>query len=147
MSSACLLYTSSLIGPALYADFALPYQQVLIRRIHAMGAGVKLHICGNLNPVLSLVAQTGADIVDLDHMVDLKAAADLFPPEMHISGNFDPVSVLLQGTPASVEAAVLRCMEDTGKNQSCIAAGCEVPKFTPPENLRAVADTLMRAGA
>lgn len=134
---------SSLIGPALYEEFALPYQQRLIKTIQNAGAKVKLHICGNLNPVLELVAQTGADIIDLDHMVDMRAAAGIFPKSSSICGNFDPVSVLLQGTPQDVIAAVKKCREIENLNNSIISAGCEVPKFTPVENVLAVAEGLL----
>lgn len=133
---------SSLIGPSLYEEFALPYQQQLIAQIHKAGAKTKLHICGNLNPVLELVAQTGADIVDLDHMVDIQKASQLFPSNMCICGNFDPVSILLQGSEADVRTAVATCREIEYANQSIIAAGCEVPRFTPVQNMYAVADAL-----
>lgn len=132
---------SSLIGPALYEEFALPYQQKLIKEIHEAGALVKLHICGNLNPILHLTAQTGADIIDCDHMVDIKKAAEIFPENTAICGNFDPVSVLLSGTPEYVRQEVYRCADLPVKN-NIIAAGCEVPKFTPEENMKAVTDAL-----
>lgn len=129
---------SSLIGPDLYEEFALPYQQKLIEQIHNAGAKVKLHICGNLNPVLDLVARTGADIVDLDHMVDMEEAASIFPQSMSICGNFDPVAVLLQGTPELVKNEVKKCRRIESVNRSIIAAGCEVPKYTTDDNLMAV---------
>lgn len=47
---------ASLVGPTLYEEFVLPYQQRLIRAIHDMGIKVKLHICGNIGPVMHLVA-------------------------------------------------------------------------------------------
>lgn len=133
---------SSLLGPPLYEEFALPYQKKLIAAIHEAGAKAKLHICGNLTPVLGLAAQSGADIIDLDYMVDLSRAADVFPKDISICGNFDPVSVLLQGTPEEVKAAVKRCGGISEHNFNMIAAGCEVPKLTRPENLTAVYEAL-----
>lgn len=133
---------SSLIGPSLYEEFALPYQQKLIETIHKAGGKVKLHICGDLNPVLHLVAKTGADIIDLDHMVDFSKACELFPVTSCISGNFDPVQVLLQGTPEDVKKAVHTCMKFADRSRTMIAGGCEVPKFTPQENLMAVYEAL-----
>lgn len=133
---------SSLIGPALYEEFALPSQQKIIKEIQNMGAKVKLHICGNLNSVLDLVGQSGADIIDLDHMVDMEKAAEVFKKETVICGNFDPVSVLLQGTPELVRTEVLRCKELEKKHLNMISSGCEVPKHTPEENMMAVIKTL-----
>lgn len=133
---------SSLIGPALYEEFALPYQKQLISEIQKAGGKVKLHICGDLNPVLHLVAQTNADIIDLDHMVDINRASELFPKSSCIDGNFDPVQVLLQGTPQIVKESVEKCLSISKVNNNMIAAGCEVPKHTSMENLMAVYETL-----
>lgn len=128
---------SSLIGPALYEKFALPYEKKLIDTIHKAGAKVKLHICGNINPILPLIAKTGADIVDVDHMVDIRKAGEIFPPNTSVSGNFDPVAILLEGDIQTVKNAVNNCI-DIGTKTNIIAAGCEVPKFTPEQNLLAI---------
>lgn len=129
---------ASLVGPTLYEEFVLPYQQRLIRAIHDMGIKVKLHICGNIGPVMHLVAQTGADMVDCDFMVDMERAADIFPQGTCICGNFNPVEVMYQGTPEMVKAEVRRCRELGRRNNNFIAPGCEVPKDTPPENMLAL---------
>ncbi|QOV18642.1 uroporphyrinogen decarboxylase family protein [Blautia liquoris] len=137
---------SSLIGPSLYEEFALPYQQKLISAVHAMGAKVKLHICGNLNPVLHYVAQTGADIVDLDSMVDMEAAADILPEKSSICGNFNPVQVLYNGTPQLVRSEVERCMGIADKNRSMISPGCEIPRDSASENVLAIHQAIAERG-
>jgi uroporphyrinogen decarboxylase len=82
------------------------------------------------------MAESGADIIDLDWMVDLRTAATILGEYPVICGNFDPVAVLLQGTPEQVHAATLTCLEQGGER--CIsAAGCEVPDGTPSQNLLA----------
>lgn len=133
---------SSLIGHALYEEFALPYQQKMIKAIHDMGARVKLHICGNLNPVLDLVAQTGADIIDLDYMVDMERAAELFPQSSAICGNIDPVTVIYQGTPEHIRQEVRRCKQIRNRSRNFIAPGCEIPRDTPVENMIALKDAI-----
>lgn len=134
---------SSLIGPGLYAEFALPYQQKLIRAIHDKGAKVKLHICGNIEPVLSLVAKTGADIVDLDHMVSLQKASVLLPETTVICGNIDPVSILLQGSTKQIKEAVAQCSQIVTPHRHILAAGCEVPKFTEVKKMEAFMQACM----
>ncbi|HBU11977.1 MAG TPA: uroporphyrinogen decarboxylase [Clostridiales bacterium] len=136
---------ASLIGPANYRAFALPYERDLIEQIHRAGALAKLHICGDITSILADVANTGADIVDCDWMVDLSKAAALLAGKAAVCGNFDPVAVLLQGTPGGVEQAVASCLANTPKT-SLIAAGCEVPRNTPPENFLAVARALAACG-
>lgn len=135
---------SSLLGPMLYEAFALPWQQKMITAIHDMGAKVKLHICGNLNPVLEYVAQTGADIVDLDFMVDITKAAEIFPESCSISGNFDPVAAIYRGNPKLIEEEVARCMEIKESNRNIIAAGCEIPRDTAEENVAAIHQAIIK---
>ena len=129
---------TSLIGPSLYSEFVLPYQQRMIQAIHDMGVPVKLHICGNIDPVMHLVAQTGADMVDCDSMVDMERAADILPEGTAVCGNVNPVEVMLQGTPETVKAEVRRCKALGRRNNNFVAPGCEVPIDTPPENMYAL---------
>ena len=133
---------SSLIGHNLYKTYALPYQQKMIRAIQDMGVKVKLHICGNLSHVLDLVAQTGADMIDLDYMVDMERAAEIFPKDCCICGNFNPVTVLYQGTPELVKSEVARCKHLQGNDRNCVAPGCEVPRDTPLENMFAFREAM-----
>ncbi|MEI7885693.1 MAG: uroporphyrinogen decarboxylase family protein [Clostridia bacterium] len=133
---------ASLIGPKLFKKFALPYQQRLISTIHQAGAMAKLHICGNINPIMSLIAETGADIVDCDHMVDMENALQILPTTTCIGGNFDPVNVLLNGTIEDIQKAVHQTIQLPSKT-TMVASGCEVPKFTPKENLLAVSNALL----
>lgn len=134
---------ASLIGPAMYEEFAQPYEKRIVEAIHAAGAKAKLHICGDINKLLDMAAETGADIIDCDWMVDFKRANQVFDGKCSACGNFDPVEILLNGTPASVTAAVEACLAQASPS-AIIAAGCEVPTLTPPENLKAVADALKR---
>jgi len=133
---------ASLIGPALYEEFVLPREKQLINAIHEAGAKVKLHICGNITSILPLVAQTGADIVDIDWMVPFGEAIDILGNKgLSVCGNFDPVEVLLRGNPQTVHEAVKACLR-LSNSTTAIAAGCEVPRDTPYENLLAVHEAL-----
>lgn len=129
---------ASLIGPRMYEKHALPYQKKIIQAIHDMGAKVKLHICGDLNPVLHLVAQTGADIVDADSMVDMKKAVEIMPENCRVCGNMHPVDVIYNGTTQMVKDDVKRCIDILKPYHGIIAPGCEIPKDTPVENVIAM---------
>jgi MtaA/CmuA family methyltransferase len=132
---------ASLISPKMYRDFALPYEQRIIREIHDHGALSRLHICGNTNRILPDMLESGADVIDLDWMVDLGRAVELAQGRVALCGNFDPVAVMLQGTPEQVRRAVLECQASGGERYFS-AAGCEIPRDTPYENLRAQAEAL-----
>ena len=137
---------ASLISPEHYRAFVLPYQQQLIQAIHARGTKVKLHICGNISRVLDLAVASGADMIDCDHMVDIQSAASC--ARVHnacVCGNFDPVEVVLHGTPQQVAQAVEGCAH-LGTGTNFIAPGCEVPRGTPYANLKAIHQALCAIG-
>lgn len=132
---------ASLVSPKFYREVVLPAEKKLIDAIHEEGAKVKLHICGNTTKLLALMAESGAEIIDIDHLVDLKTAVETIGGKALVCGNFDPVSVLLEGDPETVRTHVRNCLA-IGGSEIIISAGCEVPKFTPPENLKAVDEAL-----
>lgn len=94
------------------------------------------------NAVLPQMIETGSDLIDLDWMVDLATAKRLLQGRHTVlCGNYDPVAVLLQGTPGKIAHAV-NAYADTVPDYYISSAGCEVPRDTPAENLLAVADAL-----
>ncbi len=126
----------SLVGPDVYRQYVLPREKKIIDAIHEAGATVKLHICGNINPIIALMAQSGADIIDVDWMVPLDTARTKVGPDITLCGNFDPSAVLFQGTPQTVADAARACISKAG-SPFILMPGCEVPPATPEENLRA----------
>jgi uroporphyrinogen-III decarboxylase len=54
-------------------------------------------------------------------------------------GNLDPVRTLRNGTPESVMAALAACHQQAGERY-IVGAGCEVPRDTPLENVRALTE-------
>ncbi len=127
----------SLISPDLYKEFVFPLEKAIVDHIHSLGAKVKLHICGNTSGILPDMVKTGADIVDIDHLVGSMAGyADLFPEGQVPSGNSDPVSVIMNGSSKVIEESVQQCWIDTGK-KGIVSAGCEVPPDTDVTNMLA----------
>ncbi len=137
---------ASLVSPRMYAEFGLPYEQRIFAAVREMGAVGRLHICGQTTHLLRLMAQSGAQIVDVDWMVDYAQAAALFEEQgIAICGNFDPVTIVLNGTPEQVAVAAQKCLA-SGGTRSFSAAGCEIPLATPHANLLAHARALVEAG-
>ncbi len=135
---------ASQISPRAYRQFALPYERRIFAAVREMGAIPRLHICGNTSRILADMAQSGAQIIDIDWMVDMRQAAQVFGERAAVCGNFDPVRVMRYGTPEEVQEAVWACLAAGGPR--CISmAGCEIPDGTPHANLRAQAAALRRA--
>lgn len=130
---------ASLVSPDHYQEFNLPYVSELIAGLKAAGARVKYHACGNTKALLPLFSKLGADIINLDSLIDLKNAKMILGNNVCIKGNFDPTAILLQGTPETVRKAARRCIREGGLGGGFILSpGCEVPRDTPAENLEAL---------
>ena len=132
---------ASVAGPKMYEELAVRYERRLLSAIRDMGAKTKLHICGNIHPFLNHIPVALCDIVDVDWMIPIEDAARVFNGGCVISGNYDPVSVLLYGTTKDVDESVRKCASVCGLKHFT-AAGCEVPRMTPPENLLQVSKTI-----
>ena len=137
---------ASLVGPQIYEEFVLPYERKMIDALHAMGTRVRLHICGNIGRILRGVGSLGCDIVDVDWMVPLEQARDEMGPEQVLAGNIDPVAVLHRGTPDAITAAIAACHRRSGPRY-IVAAGCEIPRGTPQENVLALRDYARSQGS
>lgn len=130
----------SLISPELYREFVFPLEKALIDHAHTLNAKAKLHICGNTKAIMPDMISTGADIVDIDHLVaSMSDYIPLLSEKQVVSGNSDPVSVIRDGTREKIEASVRHCWQET-KGRGIVSAGCEIPPDTPVENLKAYRD-------
>lgn len=136
---------ASLVSPKQYRQFALPYEQRIFAAVKEAGAIPRLHICGDTSHLVEDMARSGAEIVDLDWMVDLARAAEVFGDGPAPCGNFDPVEIMLRGTPEKVREATRACAA-VGGPRHFSAAGCEIPDDTPEANPRAHAATLRELG-
>jgi MtaA/CmuA family methyltransferase len=136
---------ASLIGPHHYSEFVWQAEKRYVAELHRMGVPVRLHICGNIGPLLAMIAELGADIVDLDSMVSVMDAREKLGPTC-IAGNINPVADLRNGHPEYVEEKLAACFRDAGGRFYAVAAGCEVPRDTPPENLMSMARFAARHG-
>jgi MtaA/CmuA family methyltransferase len=126
----------SQISPSMYESFVLPLHQELFAFIHSLGAPVKLHICGNITHLLPALARAGADIIDLDWMVDMTGAHSILGNRIVLSGNLNPVSVIQDYTADRLfETTKELVLAETGK-PFILSGGCEITVNTPVENLK-----------
>ena len=129
---------ASLVSPDQYRTFALPYEQRVVRAIHKAGGLVKLHICGNTAHLLSDMITCEADLFNVDHLVDFRAACDIYGrAHLCFKGNLNPVADMLQGTPAACERLCFDRLRAAAGLRFMLSPGCEVPAETPDEVFRA----------
>jgi uroporphyrinogen decarboxylase len=133
--------SGSLISPAIYRDFAYPYQRRLIDEIiSASGRRPVLHICGNTSKNWRLMADTGAGALSLDNVVDMAGAKAAVGDRITLTGNIHPTETMFLGTPALVEENVKDCLRRAWDSPKgfILAMGCALPIGTPPANIHAL---------
>jgi [methyl-Co(III) methanol-specific corrinoid protein]:coenzyme M methyltransferase len=117
------------IGPAKYEQFVFPAEKQLISEIPKPRV---LSVCGNINPVLHLLGETGADAISIDQTSDpIISRATLL--DTLLFGNIDPVETLWRGNQAQVREAVEGAKE---AGVDAIWPGCDIVPITPIENIK-----------
>ena len=130
---------ASLVGPRIYKEFVLPSEKRIVDYLHESGVKVRLHICGNISHILEPIGTLGCDMIDVDSMVSLEQCRKEVGPEPVLAGNINPLIVLRDGTPDFIRREIAQCHRQSGERY-IIAAGCEVPRDTPEENVLALGD-------
>lgn len=128
---------ASLVSAQIYNEFIWPFEKKLVDGVLALGAKVRLHICGNTRRHLAGMGKLGCHIVDLDFLAPVGEGRQAMGPEQILLGNVNPVAVLRNGTPEMVTTVTAECHRQAGK-RFIVGPGCEVPRDTPLENLRAL---------
>ena len=139
----CIAYghataSATVISRESYREFALPYETRLISEIHAHGARAITHICGNIEPIIDLIAQNGSDVVDFDHVCAPAQLRAKLGADKVLRGNLDP-TLLALGTPEEITRAIHELRRSmSGDNRFLLGTGCEVSLATPIENFYAM---------
>ncbi len=141
------LCSPNFINPKIYRTFILPRQTIWAEELRKFGCrSTIIHICGDITPILPDLARTGATCYDVDHMVNMKTARTLCGAA--VRGNIDPSAVILQGTPADVEAAAKAVLDETHDLSGVIlGTGCDVPPPASNENVRMLTLATERYGS
>ncbi|MFP4302153.1 MAG: uroporphyrinogen decarboxylase family protein [Spirochaetaceae bacterium] len=137
---------SSLIGPEIYGEFILPRTRKYFDAIHKAGALVRLHICGRIEPLYPHIGELEIDLIDVDSMNPLPEARAILGERPVICSNLDPVAEVKNGTPESIQRRLAETVEEV-QRKFAVGAGCEIPRGTPEENLRAMREFAEKRGA
>jgi uroporphyrinogen decarboxylase len=129
---------AGLLGPGDYVEFALPYNQSVIREASQAGVPI-IYFSTGTSGMLELVAQSGADVIGVDWRVDLGEAWRRLGYGVAIQGNLDPVALLADRPELESRAAgVLRSA--AGRPGHIFNLGHGVLRDTPVDNVRRLVD-------
>ena len=133
--------SGDMISKRVFAEFAAPYLQKTNEWFKSKGVNTSLHICGNIDDRIDLIPDTLVDILSVDHKVDIVRGAKILDGKVVIGGNADPVSVIMDQTPADIRAYYERLITELDGYPYIIMPGCSVSTLTPLENVLAIIET------
>jgi len=123
-----------LIAPKTYRDYELEYQK---KQCAAIPVPKILHICGNVDPIIEWMGQTGAEILSLEPKASAILAREKCGADAVLMGGVDTATVLFMKDPATVKQG---CEESIADGIQILAPGCAVAPGTPTENLLAMVE-------
>ena len=112
--------SSTVISPALFAEFVAPYDAPVIAAAHEAGQRIVYHTCGGMMPILEQIADMGPDAMETFTPVGMGGDVDLAEAKRRIGGRvcmiggFDQLHFFTQCTPAQTRQEVRRCFEAAG---------------------------------
>ncbi|MFA6472673.1 MAG: uroporphyrinogen decarboxylase family protein [Candidatus Latescibacterota bacterium] len=138
----CVLLGAALCSPQFtppqfYQEKILPRHQKLIAELKEYGApSVDLHVCGNIWKIVPYMAESGADMFDVDWQMDMvKLKQELKGKGITLRGNINP-ALIQNGTQEEVYGESVKILESAGSGGGMIlGSGCDVAVGAPYENL------------
>jgi len=123
-----------LIAPSTYGDIELEYQR---KQFKAIPVPKILHICGNVDPIVKWMGQTGAEILSLDPKANIRLAREKCGKNILLMGAVDTANTLFMQDPKAVKRD---CEAAIADGVQILAPGCAVAPGTSTENLLSMLD-------
>lgn len=140
-SSGC-----SVVSPAIFRQFAKPYEIRLNQTLREKGIPTLCHICGWADPILEDLTETGCPMYEFDARTDIHKAMEIGRGHYVLSGNLDP-AMLNSADPDTVRAEAKALLElFRGKGGLMIGPGCALGPDTPSENIHALVEATKEFG-
>jgi [methyl-Co(III) methanol-specific corrinoid protein]:coenzyme M methyltransferase len=121
-----------ILSPRLFESLILPNLQKVFSNIDIPNV---LHLCGDTNMIVDLMAQAGADALSVEKKNDIVETRKKMGSDALIFGDLDGFGLLVEGTPADVEKGVKEAIE---KGVNAVWPGCDIWPTVPKENMEAM---------
>ncbi len=132
--------TSDVLSPRAFKNLILPHLKTIFDGLDIPSV---IHICGKTNDIVGFMTETGAQAISVDQKNDITETRKKLGANALILGNYDPYNVLVSGTPELVRETITKCLDD---GVSAIWPGCDIWPTVPPENFKAMMDTVRNYG-
>lgn len=151
-TEAAIIYANALVeagadviaiaDPVASPDLMSPdsFRQFLQPRLQKFSASVNsvtvLHICGNVNPIISDMADCGFEGLSVEEKIgSAKKAKEVIGDRARFVGNISSPFTLLPGPVDKIKAEAKQALED---GVDVLAPGCGIAPMTPLENIKAM---------
>lgn len=128
-----------------YDEFALPYTQIVIKKIKAKHPDTPVIIyIKQSGALLERMAKSGADIVSVDYTLaldDALARLRAVKPDIRVQGNLDPAT-LLSSNKAQIKERTEEILAMGGGQGHVMNLGHGIEAETPEENAKFFVDTV-----
>lgn len=134
--------SASLISPEHFRRFCFPGFRTFCDHFRDRNVLIYIHICGNSDPLLEMMAETGTSCVEpLDPLggVSVAEAKRRIGSRVALMGGVNTIT-LANGTPEQVRREAISKCREGGPHGYILAAGDMVPPNTSWDNLRALVD-------
>lgn len=141
--------TNLLMSPGVYFDLLAPRFARVMKGYRELGYKIVKHCDGNVLPLVDFWIESGIDCLDpIDPGAGLTMAGmkARYGHRICLKGNIDCAGVLVEGTPAQVQADVRQCIADGGPAGLIVSSSNTIHQGVKPANYRAMLDALREYG-
>ncbi|MGC9352254.1 MAG: uroporphyrinogen decarboxylase family protein [Mariniphaga sp.] len=132
---------TSQIDPMTFETFVTPFVTRIFEFVRMRGKLSSFFVCGHAQQNIEAMCNCRPDNVSIDENIPLDFVKEIaLEKEISFGGNLKLTVILLMGTPDDCREHALECLDLGGKTGFILAPGCDLPRETPPENLKAVAE-------
>jgi uroporphyrinogen decarboxylase len=126
----------SLISPSIYRRFIKPCHQKIVHFFRERKAGLSMHICGYIDPLMEDLLDLGIVALSMDSPSSLKRMVELSQKKIALVGNV-ATSLFVSGTREEIENSVKECIRTAAPGGAFIlSSGCELPLNATVERAR-----------
>ena len=136
----------NLVSPAMYREYALPYEKKVVDELGGLSNRYSIHICGDTTKIIREIGDSGAKILEVDWKLDMGLARSSVPDSTVLMGNVNPSDPLYLGTPEQVEDAAREVIRKTAGRGLILSSGCAIGTNTRPENMAALVHAAEKYG-
>ena len=134
---------TSQIDPLTFETFVTPFASQIFDFVRQEGRLSSFFVCGHAQQNIEAMCDCKPDNVSIDENIPLDYVKDIaLKKRISFGGNMKLTVVLLMGSEDDCREHALECLDMGGKTGFILAPGCDLPRETPPENIKAVTQLL-----